>query len=377
VREFFRKAFRLLPAPIKAAYAGFRDARCEVWILTGRESSSGEPLCVAYAGRDAAKAYLINRLFKGDVRVEPLGCFRRDLARKEACSRSGEIDLFFGAIPPSQEAAFRPDVFAVLPGWVCFEAALGAESRLEKGKKFRKIRDMVALKALTREVTRDPVQFERFYRDVYIPFVTARHEDAASPLSPEAARKRFVADGCELVWVRKDGVMLGGAVMGREDGAAVFWLTGIAAGVPDDLAADANSAVYYHVFMRAKEMGFSRLNLGYCRPFLADGIARYKMGFGAYAVKRRMEDGGLLALEIVRETRAVKNWLKCNPFVAVDRGGRYSVSGFIDAAQEGVIEDIVDSWRQRYCVEGGLDLRVYALSPRMHLEREVRFEEPR
>lgn len=371
MKKILRRVFQALPAPVKSAYARARDSHCRVWTLCGQERSAGEPISVAFAGSDAAKSYLVKKFFKDGVREEALGRVRREQALTLALSRSPDAALFVWGIPPSQEETFRPDAFAVLPGWIRMDAAIDEASGIERSDKLRKIRNHTAREGQTREVTTDPAQFEEFYRGVYLPYIASRHADAASPLPLEAALKKFVEAGRELIWVKKDGRMLGGCVIGYEEGEALFWLVGHAADVSAEADRRLGNSIYYHLLMRAKEKGCLRLNMGFCRPFLTDGILEYKRQFGAHPAPRRMPDGGLLALKILKETPGLKDLLKNEPFIAIAPDGRYGVSAFIDDADGGV-EKAIERYYDRYCSKGGLDLRVYSLSPRIKLEREIR-----
>ena len=76
LQELFRRvpaSVRQLGRPVKKAVELWRNYRCGLWILSGRERQSGEPLAVAYAGTDYSKSYFAEKMFAENFEEQNLG----------------------------------------------------------------------------------------------------------------------------------------------------------------------------------------------------------------------------------------------------------------------------------------------------------------
>jgi len=205
--------------------------------------------------------------------------------------------MFACEVPLSLEKVFRPRAFATLPAWIQMDACLEADSGVWRTKKFSHAQKLIKAEKLTLEVTQDTAQFEAFYLDLYLPYVRARHETAAVVDSLEDARDKFAKEGRELLLVRRDGVLLGGIVIGFAEGVERFWILGVRTAEHGRVGAGAISDVLYgYAISRGRERGCHTLNLGYCRSFVGDGLIRYKREWGARLVPSRMPHSGGLAL---------------------------------------------------------------------------------
>ena len=76
----------------------------------------------------------------------------------------------------------------------------------------------------------------------------------------------------------------------------------------------------------------------------------------------RLNEGGLLSLALVKMTPGLEDFLLNNPFVAIDRDGRYRVTGFVrDLDEKGRSQ--IGEWRRQYCAGSHIGLNVFILAP--------------
>jgi hypothetical protein len=79
----------------------------------------------------------------------------------------------------------------------------------------------------------------------------------------------------------------------------------------------------------------------------------------------------MIGLRFLKETPALKSFLRNNPFVSIDRNGQYHVCGFADRVDASA-EKRIERWRSDYYFPDAMDLHVYTLSPYIRLASSLR-----
>ncbi|MEI6871852.1 MAG: hypothetical protein WCL08_06165 [Verrucomicrobiota bacterium] len=363
---------RRLGRPVKKAVELWRNYRCGLWILSGRERHSGYPLVVAYAGTDYSKSYFAGKIFAQDFEEQNLGRRWVFRALKGALLRRADISLFACEVPTPIENVFKPEAFATIPIWIRMEAKLSADSRVWSSKRFLLTQKRVKKDRLTVQVSRDLEPFNHFYRDTYLPYIRARHEGAAVTDSAELAALKFTEGDCELLLVRQDGELLGGIVISMRDGVERFWWLAGSLSERGKMGS-LTDVLYYFAILRGRDAGCSLLNMGHCHAFLSDGLLWYKREWGGVLLNERGIYDGQIALQVLNAPSALKSFLRHNPFVGTDKNGRFNIHCFTDGTSEG--EDEVKRWNSRYCNPGRIGIRVFNTVPELQVrpdkEREL------
>ncbi|MFI5360405.1 MAG: hypothetical protein ACHQ49_00425 [Elusimicrobiota bacterium] len=379
--DLLRKIYRRLPGPVRGLWlrvqSGYfllsqfiSETRCDAWILSGTERHGGEPLVIGFCGKESTKHYLAKKMFAGAWREESLGRTWLRSAFAAALRSSKTAALFVSEIPRTQQRIFRPPASTILPGWTRMDVSLADDAVLWSTQKFRNTRSLVGRFGLTCEATVSGDAFDDFYLDVYLPYIAARHEGAALRYPHPSARKDFLENARELLVVKRGDDRLGGVVLGYAGGQARFWQMGLNAAIGTELMNIASDALYYFMFAHVRAKGLPDLHMGYSRAFLSDGVMEYKRRWGAKLVDE-CRPGERWALRIIRETAALKSFLRHNPFVAVDRSGRLRLHGFVETLEDASAAGAIAAWKQRCGYPGGIDLNVYELSPRIRLREGI------
>ena len=74
-------------------------------------------------------------------------------------------------------------------------------------------------------------------------------------------------------------------------------------------------AMVYYLITWARKNGYSSLDYGFCRPFLNDGILRYKKSWG---MKIEAEKAFSIFVRLHNFQNSVRTFLARNPFIFVD-----------------------------------------------------------
>ncbi|MDO8587684.1 MAG: hypothetical protein Q7T82_11665 [Armatimonadota bacterium] len=168
----------------------------------------------------------------------------------------------------------------------------------------------------TCELTSDPSWFDSFYFDTYRPFVLQRFQDSAV-VDDYGRLKDVFVQGFGLV-LKRDTETVGGALMTVRDGVLYLFRVGMLDG--DKATRDgASSALYYFAVLVARAWGCAGVDFGHSRPFLSDGVLRYKTKWGAKPLD--VDDGvGLFALATPNGTPQAMRFVTDNPFYEMKNG---------------------------------------------------------
>ena len=125
-------------------------------------------------------------------------------------------------------------------------------------------------------ISRDPADLGLFYRDMLRPHIEARYGD--SGIIPELAEMRHAFVRGALLWIVRGNEKVAGAVVLFRKDRLMFWGgIGVARGDATLLKRGATAAVYIHVIEYAARLGLAAVDFGGSRPWLDDGVLRYKM----------------------------------------------------------------------------------------------------
>jgi len=134
----------------------------------------------------------------------------------------------------------------------------------------------------TYEFTSDPKKFELFYQNIYLPFILDRHGKQVLPEAIDYLEIKTMFEKGRLLLVKENREIISGFVIYSQSKTAVFMYAGVKL-EPDYLTKSAGSALYYFFINWAKKQGFKVLKFGGARPFLEDGLFRYKRKWGMTA----------------------------------------------------------------------------------------------
>ena len=305
------------------AYRSMRAAagrRAELAVLEGVSRVDGAGLLVVTDLSRDAEAYWKGLLFAapparravGEVRG-PLGFTRLTLP---------DADLTLLALHRRARGRARERGYLVMPAWV--QTSIDTRRSLEaiaegerSGRNSRKNDIRRTQKSGLRPVlVRSPAEVLHFFEAWWRPFIETRYGAEMVAFSTDWARQ--MARVCDVMWVERDGVRLGGSLLeprGRE-------LRNLAFGVRDPAAVREGvlTACYWFMIERAVREGWDALQLGSSRPVLSDGVLRHKLKWGGVLTPVRQWD--YFALGMAPGSAAARAVLAAHPLVAED-GGRF------------------------------------------------------
>lgn len=293
----------------------FSQLRRNVWIVEGAEKTTGERVTLFFSGQLENKNYLTDLLYAGDCREQ----FRRawltpSLRRSSESTAGGSI-----AVVECTRLPRAPPLGTFhIPCWVGGEIEFAVAARRQQSAE--------PVKADLRRIRRGGFDFLversgermlRFYDEMYVPYVRAVYGSRAFLTS----RKELAAQlaRAELVLVRQGGEPVAGEILLRESDRVRSWLIGVKDGDRRYVVDGAIAAIYHFTIRLLAGEGFDRMHAGASRPFLNDGVLRFKAKLGMRLVDRAPK---WFALRPLRYSSAVHAFLVGNPFL-FEAAGRF------------------------------------------------------
>ncbi len=121
--------------------------------------------------------------------------------------------------------------------------------------------------------------FEDFYHRLYMPYVFNRHKDLAIPESKNYEEIKAIFQKGNLLLVKDKDKIVSGIIIITQGKTVFVEYAGV--DVKDNyLSKVAGSALYYFIIKWSKENDFHLIDFGGARPFLEDGLFKYKMKWG-------------------------------------------------------------------------------------------------
>jgi hypothetical protein len=345
---------RALVRRVRGALAQHRP---QAWLLHGAERDSGTPLAILFAGQLENKNYLAHLAFAGSPMEVSFGRrWLRQLLPPGATRPPNEADLLVVEMPERLRQRYEHGFEYFIPCWVGGEVAFAhAFERWQRSKNAKEDLRRMRKHEMTYEVTRNPAAFERFYTQMYLPYVYNIFGDHAFLMS----REEMVAaqDHAELFLLKVRGEVVLGQIVVYEPNRARAWSVGVKDGDRSHLKSGAMKALDYLLFQYLAEKGYQSVHMGASRPFLRDGALNYKKRLGM-----RLTDYGSrgFAVRCRAESLGARAFLAGNPFIHVD-GRRLKGAVFADPAALGS-EQARTEYRAQYEFAGVSETTLFSLA---------------
>jgi hypothetical protein len=282
------------------------------FLLSGESPGAGEPTRILYAGNRGAFLHYLKLIgFRGHCNVRELGSVRLWDIKRVCADHACDIRFVLGSGSLFQRALFKSDFF--LPQWVSADVDLSHES-VYRGSSPSRRRDIrrVDSGGLSYVVTTDPEDLRHFYAEMYVPTMDSAHGKAAIKMADEEMVKRARSGEAELVYIKDGNDPVGGSLVVYDAGAPRLLSMGVLHGDRAYFRRGVGDAIYILSFRHLFERGYTWVDVGRSRPFLADGTLYYKRRLGI-----RLTSGSKNGFFVTFLNRgaAVRDFLCHNPFI--------------------------------------------------------------
>jgi hypothetical protein len=318
IRSTYQKTpfyFRWLFFPIKLTYRIVQKFRINIWLITGKDSLNRK-ISIIYSGSEKHKNYLANLAFD-DVENEIfigrwLWNFLKITKReRSACSLMVlEINKAFRRLFDNEKTFF-------VPCWISGEIDISIDtSSIIKTESLKSDIRRIRKNNLQFELATSPHQFDSFYNEMYLPYITFAHGNRAIKMKYSEMKKQL--KNCDLLLIKKEKDYIGGILIIYENNVPRMWSAGIKDGSADFLKVGVMGALYYYSVTYLKQKGYKKLHFGNSRAFLEDGVLQYKKKWGLKIVDSTKNGFLIMPLSFSIVT---KEFFINNPFIYAGQDG--------------------------------------------------------
>jgi hypothetical protein len=312
---------RNLYMPVINAILRVRMFFLKSYFLDGYEVSDAHPMKVVYFGtNDKILAYWTALLLTGisSARsgiVFPVWKIKNFLAKSEE-----SCDLALIELNTLTQKVIGISSGFLLPRWLDLEIDLHQPVHI---KQLETIKRRIKKNRLTFERKYTDADLQYFYERMYLPYIRTRHKEAAVVADYKSFHHPFSRQKSHLFFLLRDGEPVAGAIDLIEGENIRMGSMGVLEGRDDLLKEGVIGALYYLRILNYLERKIDRVNLGGTSPVLTDGLTQYKLSFGGRARDRRHLGEPYILLVPLRNSPAVKNVLRSNPFIYLSKADTY------------------------------------------------------
>jgi hypothetical protein len=170
---------------------------------------------------------------------------------------------------------------------------------------------------LTYELLTDNESFQYFNERIYLPYITKRHGDEA--LIEDLNRIWNSVPSPWLLAIKEEEVIVGAALI-RKSGDCIYLLRlGLIDGNEEYRRHGVIGALYYFCILEGQKMGCRYLDIGGTRPFLTNGLTKYKLGLGGEFVSDFSTTNEYLWLGVNEYSSGAREFFSKNPFMHLSK----------------------------------------------------------
>lgn len=204
------------------------------------------------------------------------------------------------------------------PKYICplFRMPGGVEAAIENlsydaRKDIRRNVRTALNKGFTYETTTDPAWFDEFYYEVYMQYGISKHGGLAQMDSYKRVKSAY--DRGLGIIIMLEGQPVIGSVVFREGSTLRARYMGVYQGQEEAAYAGGPTAMYYYTMQVAYLKGCDAINMGSTRPFLSDGVLKFKMKWEP-EIMHDERSTAAFAISAPELSPPARKFLAANPF---------------------------------------------------------------
>lgn len=309
--------FQFIYSPLKFVDKHIDKLRYDVWILSGEETLSRQNMCIIYAynGRSKENMNLLTNMALGQVYTERFaGKLWRWQIDETVKEKGRDCSLMILEAPKDSRILSEKNCFYI-PGWLYGEVDISDEALLFKNSSLKSDVRRIRKNNLHFEIRNEVIYLDDFYHNMYVPYITKAHNSRAIIMDYDYLLSEFKK--CDLLFIKKDQLYIAGCLISYREDKPRLWSLGVRNADSAYINEGAIGAVFYYSVQHLRGQGHRSLNFGLSRPFMNDGVLRYKKKWGLKIVSA---DKSGFMIKTLPRSGGIKGFLMNNPFVFQDEG---------------------------------------------------------
>jgi hypothetical protein len=242
--------------------------------------------------------------------------------------KSDKLDMVITEISPYVMNHFQKCNGYIIPEWIIMKINIDrpmSEICHRNVSDFSDVMRKIRKYNLTYEILTDKENFNCFNEKFYLPYITKRH-----------GKEAWIED-LKIIWalspppflivIREDGVIVGESLIKKSGESLYLMRLGLLDGNEEYRLHGVIGAMYYFGILEGKNMGCRYLDVGGTRPFLTDGLTKFKLGLGAEFVSNLSPTKEYLWLGVNEHSIVAKEFMSKNPVVHIHKDFSLTRSG--------------------------------------------------
>lgn len=325
----------------------------KIYLIEGQESQSKQQLTLLYSGPVVDKHYFIYRIF-GDSNIKAReSSVRKNRLWLHAKNKNTKHDLaIIKTDNTPDDFKGNHDLF-LLPCWV---GGLKDLTKFAKSADYKDARRLIRKNNLGLRISNTKEDFLNFFHQMYLPYIKSAHGSSAFLRDFEDVQS--IMHQCELLFVTQDGEDISGLILHyQEPKPTRAWLIGVKDGDSKWVKLGAISAFEYFETERCLEKGYRQLHNGTSRPFLNDGVLRFKLKRCLSITDYTDQSFAVIPL---KQSPGLSGFLQNNPFLYKDKG---KLSGAIFIPQDSPCnQDMAGSLSKKWFASEVINLNLFSIN---------------
>jgi hypothetical protein len=345
----FHNSIRLIRKKIKS------NIKLRVWLVSGTELHSGEHFTIFYAGERINKNYIANLIYGDQYSEIELGTKWIDnnfRIAKLAKQNMQDCSMMVLEVNERLHKLIKRKKDFYLPFWVRGEVDIPLTASNNSMKEDLRI---IRKNNLKLEVTTEKSQFDKFFNDMYLPYMAHRYGNTNLAIKFDYLMRYLESEKCELLLIKKEEEHISGQVIVFEENSPKLLILGIKDGNPHYLRYGAGAAGYYLASSYLAKRGYKSLNLGGSRPFLKDGVLQFKKRRGLRLTSK--DKKGFLVKPLSPST-GLKGFFLRNPFIYTHRERLYAAI-FVEEDEACSCDQSLEDLCRCFYLDGLSKLNIY------------------
>ena len=289
------------------------------YLISGKEKYSGENIAILFLSNENSFSYFPDLVFSAEPQIRRIEKTHIWNVSKKLAENPYGIDAVFIKCDRFYSGYLQKNEFTTIPELISMTLDISEpfENIYNKFNKSAK-EDIRKIKRYnySYEISSDLDKLKLFYNNMYMPYTYLRHGKLAICANFFTIRHLFERGG-KLMLIKLENNYVFGSLFLIKKNTVIGTHAGIMDEQIDCLKKSISAASYYFSIMWAKEKGAKFLDFGTCRPFLNDGLFRYKKKWGA-KIEKANGNFEIFAFKTYKNSRAIQSFLENNPFICLN-----------------------------------------------------------
>jgi len=277
---------------------------------------------IIYAGYSSIKMNYIIRAFPGSYSHHTF-IGRKWYRAVPDLIKSCDCDIVICEISPIGMNHFHKYDGYILPVWAQMRINIDrplSEICHRSVSDFSNVTRRIRKYNLTYEILNDYESFSYFNEKLYLPYIKKRH--GAEALVEDLNKIWKSTQSSFLISIKENGIIVAASLI-RESGDILYFdRLGLLDGNEEYLRKGVIGALYYFGILEGQKRRCKYFDVGGTRPFLTDGLTKYKMGLGAEFVSDHSYVNEYIWFGVNEHSSVAKEFLCSNPFMYLNKDNR-------------------------------------------------------